>query len=143
MITTDLKILRTKSTQLSLAHYKALHIFERLDKELKESTIPGLGLTAIQINIPYCVSIIRMPDLVLDLYNMEILEMSEPFIFVGEGCLSLPGKIGKTRRYNRIKIRNGDGRIINATDIYSTVIQHEFQHQLGELFIDHLAEESD
>ena len=47
MIITNIKKLRKKSKALSLSQYKALQVFEKLEKELIESKSSGLGLAAI------------------------------------------------------------------------------------------------
>lgn len=140
MIITDLGILRQKSRQLSFESYKALKIFERLDEELSKAG-SGVGLSAIQIGLPYQAAIIRLPKLMINLYNPGTREMGEHFNFAGEGCLSLPGKVGTTHRYNKVKVENGDGTIIQAEGEYAVVIQHELDHFDGILFIDRIVKD--
>jgi peptide deformylase len=138
MIVTDLKILRKKSTKLTLQQYRALRLFERLEDELEKAG-SGVGLAGIQIGQPYRVAIIRLPNLFLNLFNPEVLQLNDKSIFSGEGCLSIPGKVGTTYRYDRIVLKNGDGRIVDVSGVYAAVIQHELDHMDGILFIDRLA----
>ncbi len=57
-----------------------------------------------------------------------------------EGCLSVPGKYGTVKRYEKITIRAYDGRgekfIRGASRFFARVMQHELDHLDGTLFID-------
>jgi peptide deformylase len=137
MIITDQKILRQTSIKIEDSNKELLAlIIELLEKELKNSKIPGVGLSAIQIGIPLQVAIIRTRDLKLNLYNPEIIKMEGPFIFNNEGCLSIPNIFKDTTRFCTIQIKNGDGSIITLEGYNSVVAQHETDHLSGVLFID-------
>jgi peptide deformylase len=137
MIITDQKILRQTSIKIEDSNKELLAlIIELLEKELKNSKIPGVGLSAIQIGILLQVAIIRTPNLKLDLYNTEIIKMNGPFIFNNEGCLSIPNIFKNTTRFRIIQIKNGDGCIISLEGYNSVVAQHECDHLSGVLFID-------
>jgi peptide deformylase len=140
MIITDQKILRQASVKIEDSNKEFLAlIIDLLEKELKNSKIPGVGLSAIQIGIPLQVAIIRTRDLKLDLYNTEIIKMNGPFIFNNEGCLSIPNLFKDTTRFRTIQIKNGDGSIITLEGYNSVVVQHETDHLNGILFIDRTA----
>lgn len=137
MIITDQKILRQTSVKIEDSNKEFLAlIIDLLEKELKNSKIPGVGLSAIQIGIPLQVAIIRTRDLKLDLYNTEIIKMNGPFIFNNEGCLSIPNLFKDTTRFRIIQIKNGDGSVITLEGYNSVVVQHEIDHFSGILFID-------
>jgi len=137
MIITDQKILRQASVKIEDSNKELLALMiELLEKELKNSKIPGVGLSAIQIGIPLQVAIIRTRDLKLDLYNTEIIKMNGPFIFNNEGCLSIPNLFKDTARFRIIQIKNGDGSVITLEGYNSVVVQHEIDHFSGILFID-------
>jgi peptide deformylase len=138
MICTDLKVLRQISKPFKGTQEELDKLISILEKELVESPIPGVGLSAIQIGIPLQVAIIRTSDLQLDLYNTEIIKMNGPFIFNNEGCLSIPNIFKDTTRFRIIQIKNGDGNIINLTGYNSVVVQHETDHFSGFLFIDRI-----
>ena len=57
-----------------------------------------------------------------------------------EGCLSVPHKAGKVKRYKNIKVqaldRQGNPLVFCASDMLARVIQHEVDHMDGILFID-------
>lgn len=57
-----------------------------------------------------------------------------------EGCLSVPGKIGRVRRFKHIHVKawGQDGKKLSfdATGFFARVVQHEIDHLDGILFID-------
>src|SRR5579863_5869280 len=111
MITVNQDILRTKSLPWNGTDEELKSLIAVLDFELATGPVRGgHGLSAIQINIPYRVAILRSKNTKLDLYNAEIIKSEQPFIFRGEGCLSIPGVNVNTNRYNIVTIRNGDGK---------------------------------
>jgi len=139
MIITNQKILRQVSKPCIVRGKALYELIALLDKELTSSTIPGVGLSAIQIGIPLQVAIIRTIDLDLDLYNTKIIDCSGLFRFKHEGCLSIPNIFKDTWRFENITIENGDGSIIKLTGYNSIVVQHECDHFQAVLFIDRLA----
>jgi len=150
MIVQSESTLRLKSAPFSGTEEDLQNLIGCLEFELENSPISGVGLSAIQIGIPTQVGIIRTKhydkklkmDRVTkyDLYNVEILETKQSFIFEGEGCLSIPGRYEKTKRFNYIKIKNGDGKELTFSGFMAVVIQHELDHFDGKLFTDYLAE---
>ena len=139
MIITDQKILRQVSKPFKGSKEDLYKLIAKLDKELKTSAIPGVGLSAIQIGIPLQVAIIRTNDLDIDLYNAKIIDCSCLFRFQNEGCLSIPNTFKDTWRFKFITIENGNGDIIKLQEYASIVVQHELDHAVGVLFIDRLA----
>ena len=57
-----------------------------------------------------------------------------------EGCLSVPGYLGKVKRHQTIKLRyqnlKGQEKESKFSGFLATVIQHEMDHLSGILFID-------
>jgi len=138
MIITDQNVLRQSSVEIEYSNKELLAlIIELLEQNLKNSKIPGVGLSAIQIGIPLQVAIVRTPNLKLNLYNTKIINMQKPFIFKNEGCLSIPNVFKDTQRFNLIEIENGDGQIFKLRGYEAVVVQHELNHFKGELFLDH------
>lgn len=135
MIVTDLKTLRNKSAIFVLDDSLSAIIAE-LEEELEASEIEGAGLSAIQIGLPLRICIIRTKELSLDLYNAKIVGGSEPIVFKGEGCLSIPGIYLDTQRMNKITVLNGDGKEYKLEGFEAVVAAHEIDHWNGILFID-------
>ena len=136
MITTDLKILRQKSSKFNGSKKELNELVNKLEYELKTSKIPGVGLSAIQIGILSQVAIIRHNNIKLDLYNAEIIKQIDPFIFKNEGCLSIPNTFKDTIRFAYIEVKNGDGQILKLNGYDSIICQHEIDHWFSILFID-------
>lgn len=78
--------------------------------------------------------------------NPQIIEKSKQTIVFEEGCLSVPGitaKIGRPRVIRvRAKNESGEEFEIEASDLYSVVIQHEYDHLIGKEFFDYLPRET-
>jgi peptide deformylase len=74
-----------------------------------------------------------------ELINPVILE-TEGETCEDEGCLSLPGIIGRVRRPARVKVkavdRNGNEIIVEGEGLLAKAISHELDHLEGVLFTD-------
>ena len=106
----------------------------------------GIGLAAPQIGIPKKMSIIRMgnkarPELNLDLVNAEISHSYDPIMVRDEGCLSFPGKLETTMRYQEVHIANNMVGPVSfiATGLLAVCVQHELDHLNQILFTDRRA----
>ena len=103
----------------------------------------GVGLAAVQVGALLRLFVTRVSgDNPRVFINPDILETSieqEPF---EEGCLSMPGLYTDVIRPSSVRIQawNEKGRPFSlATDGYlGRVIQHEFDHLNGILFIDRI-----
>ncbi len=74
--------------------------------------------------------------------NAEILQETDNFCSYEEGCLSIPDLTGDVDRPDGISIRYLDENFIEHTQTFTginaRVIQHEYDHIDGVLFIEHL-----
>lgn len=74
--------------------------------------------------------------------NPEILEEDGEEWGFEEGCLSIPGIRGDVYRPERVLIRYRDTDWNEVTEEYTgmaaRIIQHEYDHLLGKLFVDYL-----
>ena len=138
MIITDESALRVKCEDVSSDEVDQLRI--QLEKELKLSGdrgSPGIGLAAPQIGIAKRMAIIRLNNIEINLINATIVDKYDEMIFEGEGCLSFPGKIVKSKRFNEIRVINGcEPSNFVATGMLAVVIQHELNHLEGILLPD-------
>jgi peptide deformylase len=89
----------------------------------------GIGLAAPQVGIPAKFFITAWGDL---FFNPRIVQHFHPMIESVEGCLSLPGKQYKVKRYPQIKLATGEV----YEGIQAIVIQHEINHLHGTLISD-------
>ena len=108
----------------------------------------GIGLAAIQVGIPKRI-------IVMDIGNRD--KAKEPMYFVNpiiknknsnhstyeEGCLSVPDQFAEIDRPSTCEVEyldyNGNKKILKASGLLATCIQHEMDHLEGILFIDYLS----
>ena len=113
----------------------------------------GVGLAAPQIGLPIRVfvidlSVLEEKDTMYKGFkkafiNPEIVERSEKTVSQEEGCLSLPGINESVSRPEKIRIRYLNDKLEELEEEFSNyvarVIQHEYDHLEGKLFIDHIS----
>jgi len=77
------------------------------------------------------------------LVNPSIIEHSREEVWSEEGCLSLPGLREKVSRYRCIRVKYQDEQRQEHDellhDFAARIVQHEYEHLDGHIFIDHLA----
>lgn len=106
---------------------------------------PGIGLAAIQVDVPLRVVVMDLSEEKNDLrvfINPEIepLEGHQEF---EEGCLSVPGVFASVERVERVRVRardvDGESFELEADGLLSVCIQHEVDHLDGKVFVDYLS----
>ena len=108
----------------------------------------GIGLAAIQVGVPKRI-------IVMDISKNN--EKKKPMYFVNpiiknknsnystyeEGCLSVPDQFAEIDRPSECEVQyldyNGNKKILNASGLLATCVQHEIDHLEGILFIDYLS----
>jgi peptide deformylase len=105
----------------------------------------GVGLAAVQVNVPWRVLVIDLSDTrdkPLVLVNPEVLE-PDGKAQTEEGCLSVPGIYEKVERAQRIRVkaldREGKPLDFHADGLLAVAIQHEIDHLDGKVFVDYLS----
>jgi peptide deformylase len=133
---------------------------ERVDDDLRKLmdsmletmyAAPGIGLAAVQINVPRRVVTIDVakreddtasPD-PLFLINPEILWASDDIAVAEEGCLSIPEYFAEVERPAKVRVayidRDGHKQEMEAEGVLAVCLQHEIDHIDGRLFIDRLS----
>lgn len=113
----------------------------------------GVGLAAPQIGLPIRVVVVDLSvyedehpefkDFRKVYINPHILEADGEEVSMEEGCLSLPGIHESVKRYNRIRMKYVDENFIGHDEVVegymARVLQHEFDHLDGKMFIDHIS----
>ncbi len=76
------------------------------------------------------------------LVNPEVRAIGESVEEGWEGCLSIPGLRGLVPRFSRVKVKAHDltGELVSLTadGFHARVIQHEFDHLDGVVFLDRM-----
>ncbi len=108
----------------------------------------GIGLAAIQINVPKRVIVMDLAGEEEEprpqyFVNPEILDPVEETSLYQEGCLSVPEFYEEVERPVKCRVRyldyEGNEQILDAEGLFAICIQHEMDHLNGVLFIDHLS----
>jgi peptide deformylase len=113
----------------------------------------GVGLAAPQIGLSIRVVVITLDVLSDDMpeykdfrkayINAHILETEGEMVSMEEGCLSLPGIHEAVNRSNKIHVKYMDENFVEHDEYVegylARVMQHEFEHLEGGLFIDNLS----
>jgi|SRR5579885_406547 len=117
-------------------------LVDLLDRELEHSAKlgnPGIGLAAPQIGVYKNIAIVRInKELSINLVNCNLQNGYDEIIFKNEGCLSFPGRVENTKRFQEISIINNlvvPNNFI-ATGLFAVAIQHELDHINGILLPD-------
>ena len=112
----------------------------------------GVGLAAVQVHVPMQIAVLEVannprypqkPEVPLSvLINPKIEPLSEEMEEDWEGCLSIIEMRGKVPRYKEIKVmgRNREGKEVDfvASGFHARVIQHEWDHLQGKVFLDRM-----
>ena len=113
----------------------------------------GIGLAAPQVHINKQIIIFRdLKESLIDdnedikitaLINPKLNKISDETDDQWEGCLSIPGMSGLVKRFSKISYEGFDmfGKNIKkeADGLQARVVQHEFDHLMGVLYINRLA----
>lgn len=117
-------------------------IHQLLD-DMKETmyAADGVGLAAPQVGILRRIAVIDVGDGVLELINPEIISSTGEQEEI-EGCLSLPGVSGYTKRPMNVTVtafdREGREIVITGTGLLARALCHEIDHLDGILFRNHV-----
>jgi peptide deformylase len=105
----------------------------------------GVGLAGPQVGLMERIFVVQIHgDIPRVFINPSIIETSQDTVKCEEGCLSIPGYYADVVRPSTIKVQawNEKGRpfTLEAQDMLARVIQHEYDHLEGTLFIDRISE---
>lgn len=106
----------------------------------------GIGLAATQVDVHERVVVMDLTE-----------DKSEPRVFINpviiekdgettyeEGCLSVPGIYDTVTRAERVKVEaldeKGEKFTLEADGLLAICIQHELDHLMGKVFVEHLSQ---
>jgi len=112
----------------------------------------GVGLAADQVHESKQIAVLqvannrRYPDKpqvpLTVLVNPQVKPLTHELEEDWEGCLSIPDLRGKVPRYKSIEVhawdRDGNEVSFVATDFHARVIQHEWDHLNGKVYLDRM-----
>ncbi len=136
--------LREKARPVTSFGAELILLVEAMREVMRENRGVGLAATQLGVNLQICLCRPRENEPEFLLINPVILETSQEVEEAEEGCLSLPGVFAYISRSRRIKIhyRNirGKRHILEVHGYLARIIQHEYDHLQGRLFVDHIAD---
>ncbi len=107
---------------------------------------PGIGLAAIQVNVPKRVVVIDVSEQKNEpvrLINPKVVDRRGT-VQTEEGCLSVPGvyEIVERAEWIRAEALDREGRpfTLEAEGLLAVCVQHEIDHLDGKLFVDYLSQ---
>lgn len=111
----------------------------------------GIGLAAPQVGkSKRLIVALKMKDTedtdteAMALVNPEVVERSRSTWEFEEGCLCMPGIVGKVTRAEEITVRyqdlEGNPQTIKASGMFARILLHEIDHLHGRLFVDYLSD---
>ena len=148
---THLNILRYPDPRLHTVAKPVADVNQRLSQLVSDMfetmyEAAGIGLAATQVDVHERLIVIDVSekrDEPMVLINPELVWLSEETRLGEEGCLSVPGIYDGVERSIAVKVQalNLDGQLqtYEAEGTLAVCIQHEMDHLLGKVFVEHLS----
>lgn len=144
------KILRKKTAKVSEINDRTVGIIADMFETMRNAN--GIGLAANQIGLNKQIFVVDISPVEgyekykpIAMINPKIITKSEENISIEEGCLSIPELREEVIRPQGIQVSfidvNMKEHTIEADELFARVIQHEYDHLQGVLFIDYFDDE--
>ncbi|MBQ7353704.1 MAG: peptide deformylase [Clostridia bacterium] len=131
------EFLRKTSKEVTEITPRILTLIDDMVETMRHAN--GCGLAAVQVGVLRRIVVIETDEGLFELINPRIVKTSGTQQGV-EGCLSLPGKWGITKRPKAVTVRalNRKGEEIEITgyDLLAKAMCHELDHLDGTLYTD-------
>jgi peptide deformylase len=141
-------VLRMESQRVSkeaLASPAIQTLIDNMMQTMVEYT--GVGLAAPQVHESLQIAVMEsrgsrgeIPMTVL--VNPEVTVLDEELIEDWEGCLSVPELRGRVPRWSKLRVdaldRQGNRIQLVAEGFAARVVQHEFDHLMGKVYLDRM-----
>lgn len=146
-------VLRQIAANLSQQELQAPEMQKFIDDMIETmKEYDGVGLAADQVHESKQVAVLEVADNprypnkpqvpLTVLINPKVTALSNETEEDWEGCLSVPDLRGKVPRYRRIRVeawdRNGKALDFVADNFQARVIQHEYDHLNGKVYLDRM-----
>ena len=141
IVTIGAKVLEEKAAVVAKIDDKIKRLSTEMIEIMRKGR--GVGLAAPQIGISTRMFVCEIQgDKPRVFINPEIISTSQETVLFEEGCLSIPGVYADVSRPESVIIQawNEDGKpfTLEASGYLGRVIQHEYDHLNGRLFIEYL-----
>jgi peptide deformylase len=141
-------VLRLEAKHLSPKQL-ATPAIQKLIDDMTETMVEyyGVGLAAPQVHESLAIAVIEshgprgdIPMTVL--VNPVVTVLDEELVEDWEGCLSIPDFRGRVPRWRKLRVdaldRRGDKIRLTAEGFFARVVQHEFDHLMGRVYMDRM-----
>jgi peptide deformylase len=133
----DLEFLRRKSSEVKEITPRITELLDNMIETMRNAN--GCGLAAVQVGVLRRVVVIETEEGLFELINPVIIKKSGEQEGL-EGCLSLPGKWGMTKRPQCVTVRaldrEGNEFELTGYDLLAKAICHEVDHLDGIIYTD-------
>ncbi len=141
VVTLPNPILRAKALPVKKINDGVLRLLDNMRDTMY--AFDGVGLAAPQIGVSKRIVVVDTGDKLWEIINPEII-FQEGLMTTSEGCLSVPGTVGRVNRAKKVVVkgmdRQGEEFTVEAVDLLAKAFQHEIDHLDGILFIDKAVE---
>lgn len=146
-------VLRRVAEDLPLDELTTLQVQKLIDDMIETmKEYEGVGLAAVQVHEPKKIAVLEVADNpryphkprvpLCVLVNPKVTPLSDEMEEDWEGCLSILELRGKVPRYTgvRVEARDRTGKELDfvASGFHARVIQHEWDHLNGKVFLDRM-----
>jgi len=146
-------VLRGTAEEIPLERIRSREFQKFIDDMIETmKEYDGVGLAAVQVHESKQIAVLEVADNprypqkprvpLSVLINPQITPLSQEMEEDWEGCLSITELRGKVPRYRTIRVqardRNGNGLDFVASGFHARVIQHEWDHLNGKVFLDRM-----
>ena len=141
-------VLRLQAQRLSKEGLASLAIQTLIDNMMQTMVeYSGVGLAAPQVHESLSIAVIESHGLrgeipMTVLVNPDLTILDEELMEDWEGCLSVPDFRGRVARHQKLRVdawdRYGNKIQFVAEDFFARVVQHEFDHLMGRVYLDRM-----
>jgi peptide deformylase len=143
-------ILRKKAKKLTDIDAETVRLIKNMFESMRNAN--GIGLAANQVGSDKSIFVVDVSPIEgyekikpVVMINPEIKLASDEKILMEEGCLSIPNLRSEIERPKLIEISYFDTDFkehkIEADELFARVIQHEYDHLKGIMFVDRISED--
>ena len=131
------EFLRKKSREVTEITPRIITLLDDMIETMRAAN--GCGLAAVQVGVLRRIVVIETGEGLFEFINPVIVRKSGTQVGA-EGCLSLPGKWGETKRPKCVTVRaldrNGEEFELTGYDLLAKAMCHEIDHLDGILYTD-------
>jgi len=135
------EFLRKRSREVTEITPRIITLLDDMVQTMRHAN--GCGLAAVQVGVLRRIVVIETNEGLFEFINPKIIAMSGEQTSE-EGCLSVPGEWGITKRPQHVTVRalNRKGEVIEVTghDLLAKAMCHELDHLDGIIYTDKIIE---